>query len=50
MAVAYILGYKSEEERMGKAWRKDYRAETVLIITWILNVLISPICLSSVYL
>lgn len=33
MAVAYILGYKSEEEGMGEARSEDYRAETVLIIT-----------------
>lgn len=46
----YILDYNSEEERMGKAWNEDDRAKPVLIITSILNVLISPICLNSVYL
>lgn len=49
MIVAQILDYKAEGEGMGEARNKDYRAETALLITSVLNV-ISPICLSSVYL
>lgn len=48
--MPYIMDYNSEGEGMGKAQYEDYRAKPGLIITWILNVLNSPICLNSVYL